>query len=68
MWENKTRTMKDNEVITGHLSPCVRIFIESLLSDELPESAVRNAGGTETSLDIKTESRKVERPELKSRR
>ena len=45
--------MKDNEVIAGHLSPCVRIFIESLLNSESATSVSQNSGGTDISRDIK---------------
>ena len=42
------RIMNDNEVIADHLSPCVRIFIESLLHGHLKTSG-DNAGETEKS-------------------
>jgi hypothetical protein len=45
--------MKDNGVIAGHLSPCVRIFIESLLNGESTTSVSENTGGTGISRDIK---------------
>ncbi|HXY14696.1 MAG TPA: hypothetical protein VEI26_09370 [Terriglobales bacterium] len=60
--------MKHSEVITGHLSPCLRIFIESLLHAELPTSEARDAGATEDSMDIKKVSRTLERPELQRSR
>ena len=34
--------MKDDEVIAGHLSPCVRIYLESLLNGELRTSVSQN--------------------------
>jgi len=45
--------MKNDEVIAGHLSPCVRIFIESLLNDDLTTDLARHTGTTENSMDIK---------------
>jgi hypothetical protein len=59
--------MKDNELIAGHLSPCVQIFLESLLNAELATDAARDAGTTNNSLDIRKESRKA-RSETKSPR
>ena len=58
--------MKDNDVIGGHLSPCVRIFLESLLEAELATSG-RNAGDTEVSIERKKGSKQAERPEDKAR-
>jgi hypothetical protein len=51
--EDKNGIMKDNEVIAGHLSPCVRIFIESLLNGGSTTSFSENTGGTDISRDIK---------------
>lgn len=45
--------MKKNELITDHLSPCVRIFIESILNGERTTSAARDADGTEQFIEIK---------------
>ena len=45
--------MKNDEVTAGHLSPCVRIFIESLLNADLTTDAARDTGTTENSMDIK---------------
>jgi hypothetical protein len=62
--EDKTENMKNNEVIAGHLSPCVQIFIESLLNADLTTDGAR---GTEDSVDIKKGSRKAKQPEKKAR-
>jgi len=51
--------MKSDEVNAVDLSPCVRIFIESLLSEEFPKCAARNAGRTEKSINIQKESGKA---------
>jgi hypothetical protein len=45
--------MKNDEVIAGHLSPCVQIFIESLLNADLTTDAARDTGTTGNSMDIK---------------
>jgi hypothetical protein len=45
--------MKNDEAIAGHLSPCVQIFIESLLNADLTTDLARHAGTTENSMDIK---------------
>lgn len=58
--------MKDNEAIAGHRSPCVRIFIESLLNGELTTSG-RDAGDTAKSIEIKNGSRQAKRPEVNKR-
>jgi len=58
--------MKDNEVIAGHLSPCVRIFIESLLNGGSTTSFSQNTGGTDISRDIQGRSRQAKRPEAKN--
>ena len=58
--------MKDNEVIAGHLSPCVQIFIESLLNADLTTDVARDGGTTENSMDIKNGSRKAEQSEAKN--
>jgi hypothetical protein len=50
--------MKDNEVISGHLSPCICIFIESLLHGQLTTSG-RNAGDAEKSIELKKGSRQA---------
>jgi len=60
--------MKHNEVIARHLSPCLRIFIESLLNAELTTSQAHNAGTTEDPMDIKKQSRTAEQPELQTSR
>lgn len=44
--------MEDDEIITGHLSPCVRIFIESLLNGAGATSAGRDAAGRQESIVI----------------
>ena len=55
--------MKNDEVIAGHLSPCVQIFIESLLNADLTTTDVaRDTGTTENSMDIKKGSRKAKQP------
>ena len=56
--------MKDSEVIVGHLSPCVRIFIESLIHGQLTTSG-RNAGDTEKSIELMKGSRQAKQPEGK---
>jgi hypothetical protein len=58
--------MKQNEVIAGHLSPCVQIFIESLLDTELTTDEARDTGTTGNSTDIKKGSRKAKQSETKS--
>jgi hypothetical protein len=60
--------MKDNELIAGHLSPCVQIFIESLLNAELTTEVARDAGTTKDSMDLKKGSRKAKQSETKSPR
>jgi hypothetical protein len=45
--ENKTGTMKDEEITIGRPSPCVQIFIELILSAELAKIAARKVGCTE---------------------
>jgi hypothetical protein len=60
--------MKDNELIAGHLSPCVQIFIESLLDAELTTDVARNARTTKNSMDIKKGSRKAKQSETKGPR
>jgi hypothetical protein len=57
--------MKDNELIASHLSPCVQIFIESLLNADTTDAA-RDTGTTENSMDIKKGSRKAKQSEMKS--
>jgi len=59
---------KDDEFIAGRLSPCLQIFIESLLDAELTASVAGDAGTTENSMDVKKGSRKAKRPELQSPR
>ena len=66
--EDETGIMKNDEVIAGHLSPCVQIFIESLLNAELTTDVARDAGTTENSMDIKKGSRKAKQSETKSPR
>jgi hypothetical protein len=60
--------VKDNELIAGHLSPCVQIFIESLLNAALTTDVARDTGTTESSMDIKKGSRKAKQSETKSPR
>jgi hypothetical protein len=60
--------MKNNEVIAGHLSPCVQIFVESLLSAESTTDVARDTGTTENSMDIKKGSRKAKQFETQSPR
>jgi hypothetical protein len=60
--------MKNDELIAGHLSPCVQIFIESLLNADLTTDVAREAGTTENSMDIKKGSRKAKQSETKSPR
>lgn len=60
--------MKNDEVIAGHLSPCVQIFIESLLNADLTTDVARDTGTTENSMDIKKGSRKAKQSETKSPR
>jgi hypothetical protein len=57
--EGKTGIMKDDEITAGQLSPCVQIFIESLLNADLTTDAARDTGNTENSMDIKKGSRKA---------
>lgn len=47
--EGKVGIMKENEVIIGHLNPCVRIFIESLLDTQLTPNVVGDDSATERS-------------------
>jgi hypothetical protein len=58
--------MKDDEVVSGHLSPCVQIFIESLLNTDLTTDAARDTGTTENHMNINKGSRKAKRSETKS--
>jgi hypothetical protein len=60
--------MKDDEIIAGHLSPCVQIFIESLLNADLTTDVARNTGTTENFMDIRKGSRTAKQPETKSPR
>jgi hypothetical protein len=55
----KTGIMKDDEIIASHLSPCVQIFIESLLNADLTTDVARDTGTTENFIDIKKGSRKA---------
>ena len=57
--------MKNNEVVPGHLSPCVQIFIESLLNRELTASAARDADSTEISMDFKKRPTETHLPAVK---
>jgi len=57
--------MKNNEAIASDLSPCVRIFIESLLKAELPDTTPAT-GATDNSVDIKKVSRSATPSEMKS--
>jgi hypothetical protein len=41
MWEVEDKTGTMNDVIAGHVSPCVQIFIESLLGDEVQVARIR---------------------------
>jgi hypothetical protein len=67
-WKTKRGIMKNNEVSAGHLSPCVQIFIESLLRADFATDGARGTGTTENSVDIKKGSRKAKQPETKSPR
>jgi len=60
--------VKDNEPTPGHLSPCVQMFIESLLNAELTPEVTRDSGTTENSMNIKEGSRKAKQSETKSPR
>ena len=61
--------MKNDELIAGHLSPCVQIFIESLLYADLTTTDVaRDSGATENSMDIKKGSRNAKQTEMKNPR
>ena len=60
--------MKDDEIIAGHLSPCLQIFIESLLHADLTTDGAPGTGTTENSVDIKKGSRKAKESETKSPR
>jgi hypothetical protein len=51
--------MKNDEVIAG-ISPCVQIFIESLLNADLTTDVARDTGTTENSMDIKKRIEKTE--------
>jgi hypothetical protein len=66
--EDETGIMKNDEVIAGHLNPCVQIFIESLLNADLTTDVARDTGSTEKSMDIKEGSRKAKQSETKSPR
>jgi hypothetical protein len=66
--EDETGIMKNDEVIASNLSPCVQIFVESLLHAELTTDAARDTGTTENSMDIKKGSRKAEQSETTSPR
>jgi len=55
--------MKNDEVIAGHLSPCVRIFVESLLNAEPTTDVAGDTSTTENFVDIKKGSRKAKQPE-----
>lgn len=57
--------MKNDEVIAGHLNPCIQIFIESLLNADLTTGVARDTGSTEKSMDIKEGSRKAKQSETK---
>jgi len=63
--KGKNGIMKDDKVIAGQLSPCIRIFIESLLDGESTTSAARDARGSEKSIDMNKGSRQANRPEVK---
>ena len=67
-WETKLGIMKSDEVNAGHLSPCVQIFIESLLDADLTTDIARDAGTTKNPMNIKKGSRKTEQSETKSPR
>ena len=60
--------MNDDEINGGDLSPCVRIFIESLLNDELTTTEEGDTDAFEKSVAIKKGSRQADRPEQKSTR
>lgn len=50
---DKGRVMKDNELVAGHLSPCVQLFIESLLKTELTTDEARDAHTMNDSMDVR---------------
>jgi len=59
--------MKNDEVVAGHLSPCVQVFIESLLNADLTTTdGARDIGATENAVDIKKGSRNAKQSEKKS--
>ena len=60
--------MSNEEIIAGHLSPCVQIFIGSLLNAELTTDAAPDSGSTKNSINIKKGSRKAKQSETKSPR
>ena len=60
--------MKDDEISAGHASPCVQIFIESLLNADLTTDVARDIGTTENPMNIKKGSRKAKHSETKSPR
>ena len=60
--------MKNDEVIAGHLSPCVQNFIESLLNADLTTDVAGDTGTTQNPMDIKKGSRKAKQSETKSPR
>jgi hypothetical protein len=51
--EDETEIMKHDEIIAGHLSPCVQIFIQSLLNAELTTDVARDTDTRGNSMDIK---------------
>lgn len=53
--------MKNNEVIAGHLSPCVQIFIESLINAGSTTDVARDTGTTENSMDIEKGHGKIKK-------
>jgi hypothetical protein len=66
--EDETGIMKNDEVIAGHLSPCVQLFIESLLNADLTTDVVRDTSTTENSMDSQKGSRKAKQYETRSPR
>ena len=66
--EDEPGIVKNDEVIAGHLSPCVQILIESLLNADLTTDVAQDTSTTENSMDIKKGSRKAKQSETKSLR
>ena len=52
--------MKNDEVIADYLSPCVQIFIESLLNAEFTTDVARYTATSGNSMDIKNKKQEQE--------